>query len=160
MSPRWPSVLCACVRPCFSPHKGVLLLYKWPDSHPRGDVGKTSAGWRRHEGGTATGCKCASESSWCAATVIRLLLIWTGTEDDSGREDFTTLDLTDCPLRRVAHDQCGPGAIDHSGAKVCFQDQVGCDSPSSSSSSMTSMFETLKFSQRPPDSGNLWKRTV
>lgn len=68
MSPRWPSVLCACV--CFSPHKRVLLLYKWPDSRPRGDAGKTSAGWRRHVGGTVTVFKWASESSWCAATVI------------------------------------------------------------------------------------------
>lgn len=45
MSPRWQSVLCACVRPCFLPHKRVLLLYKWPDSHPWGNVGKTTAGW-------------------------------------------------------------------------------------------------------------------
>lgn len=53
--------------------------------------------------------------------------------------------------RRVAQDQCGLRAIDHSGAKACFQD------PPSSSSSMISMFES---SQRPPDSGNLRKRTV
>lgn len=73
-------------------------------------------------------------------------------------EDSTTLDVTDCP---VAHDQCGPRGIDHSGAKLCSQDQVGCHPPSSSSSSsMISMFETSESSQRPPDSGNLRKRTV
>lgn len=50
MSPRWQSVLCVCVRLCFLPHKRVLLLYKWPESHPRGNVGKTIAGWRGARG--------------------------------------------------------------------------------------------------------------
>lgn len=53
MSPRWQSVLCVCVCLCSLPHKRVLLLYKWPESHPRGNAGKTVAGWR---GGGVCGC--------------------------------------------------------------------------------------------------------
>lgn len=45
MSPRWQSVLCVCVCLGFLPHERVLLLYKWPESHPHGNVGKTIAGW-------------------------------------------------------------------------------------------------------------------
>lgn len=32
------------------PHQRVLLLYKWPDSHPRGNAGRTTAGWRGRVG--------------------------------------------------------------------------------------------------------------
>lgn len=32
------------------PHQRVLLLYKWPDSRPRGNAGRTTAGWRGRVG--------------------------------------------------------------------------------------------------------------
>ncbi|KAL7370501.1 hypothetical protein ABVT39_002521, partial [Epinephelus coioides] len=58
MSPRWQSVLCVSVRLSFLPHKRVLLLYKRPESHPRGNVGKTTAGWRGTYGCSLTVCEC------------------------------------------------------------------------------------------------------
>lgn len=83
MSPRWQSVLCICVRMCFLPHKRVLLLYKWPESHPRGNVGKTIAGWRGCVG--VAYCMrmhiCCPQSSWTCLCIhaheILVSRLWT-----------------------------------------------------------------------------------
>lgn len=102
MSPRWQSVLCVCVRLCFSPHKRVLLLYEWPESHPRGNVGKTIAGWRGRVG--VAYCMwmhvCCPRSSWCAlhAQELWLFLLWTLCTNlqrtPNSSKNFTTLEST------------------------------------------------------------------
>lgn len=85
MSPRWQSVLCVSVRLSFLPHKRVLLLYKRPESHPRGNVGKTTAGWRGTYGCSLTVCECtfaahrAAGMHWtcvCSCLYMHKLLLW------------------------------------------------------------------------------------
>ena len=109
MSPRWQSVQCVCVRLCFWPHKRVLLLYKWPESHPRGNVGKTIAGWWGRVG--VAYCKSmhvwCPQSSWYAPDICAFVRVRTCkgvltipfTHDgpwDGSRKNFTTLQSTNC----------------------------------------------------------------